>query len=1051
MKKNDLIIQFFPEAKKILMVMKLAIFLSFLGVVAVNANYSYAQNTKFTLTDFSHSLLGLFETIEQSSEFIFIYQDNMVDLTREVHLNFEDKTVFDILDEALKDTEITYEIIGRQVVIVRKEMPPEPAESKKEEKLTQETGTIRGRIIDENNLALPGANVIVEKLLIGSTSNGNGFYTILNVPVGTHEISVSYIGYNPEKATVVVEAGGTVVQNFVLTAGLLIEEITIGHTLRGQARAQSQQKASSNITNIISSDQVGRFPDANIGDALKRITGINVQYDQGEARFFSVRGTETRLNSMMVNGERMPSAEESRTFQLDLIPADMIKTIEVNKTLTPDMDADAIGGSINLVTRSNPAGMSISATAGLGYNALRKKPIWTGSFVFGNRVLNDRLGFTVSASVHDNRFGSDNIETDWEEDDMGMVYADEFQVRTYLLQRVRQSYSASLDFKIDENNILKVNGMYNRRNDWENRYALEYKDIEQTDDGWTAEIVRSNKMSNSSDKGGGRLEEQRSRFLSLGGDHLFAGKLKMDWSVSYAKAGEEKPHEMSIAYAAEGVPVSVDISNKENPVVTPLDERFADLNAQKDEDGNYYWSLDELEGNKNLSYDKDLNGRIDFLLPLVNTGDYKNTIKFGGRIRGKDKLQDDMDWEWEPLDEDAFAGMALTNLINVSKDNFLAGDYRAGSFVDAAWAGGIDYNDASKFEKEYLPMKYLPDNYSASEYIYAGYGMLNQNLGDKLLLLAGVRLEQTNTDYQGWEVEEESESIRETEGSGSYLDIFPALSLKYELNTNTILRAAYTNTIARPNYIDLVPYRDINYENNTISMGNNDLIPTRSMNFDFMFERYLSKVGFLSGGLFYKSIDEFIFEYKITDYFDPVTEHTFRRLTQPRNGGDAKLMGLEVSFNHQLFYLPGFLSGLGIYFNYSYTYSEIEGLPDIEGREKETMQLPGTTKNTYNASLSYERAGVQLRLSANYSGAFLESDGVGETPFYDEYYDKAFRVDANGSYAINDNIRLFFEANNLTNQPLRYYMGEPGRIMQSEYYGFTLTFGLKVDLSVLSD
>lgn len=1047
MKKNVLIIQYFPEVKKILMVMKLAIFLSLLGVVTVNANYSYAQNTKFTLTDFSHSLLGLFETIEKSSEFIFIYQDNMVDLNKEVHLNFEDKTVFDILDEAFKDTEITYEIIGRQVVIIRKEMPPVPAELKKEEKLKQETGTVRGRIIDENNLALPGANVIIEELLIGATSNVDGFYTILNVPVGTHEISVSYIGFNPEKETIVVDAGGTVVQDFALTAGLLIGEITIGHALQGQARAQSQQRASSNITNIVSAEQVGRFPDANIGDALKRLPGITVQYDQGEARFFALRGLETRLNSVMINGERMPSSSSTtRDVQLDIISADMIQTIEVNKTLTPDMDADAIGGSINLVTRSHPAGLRVSVTAGSGYNFLKQEPIWTGSIVVSNRFLNDKLGVNFNASIHDHHFGSDNIEAVWEEDSNGNLYTSDFQVRAYMLQRLRQNYSAGMDFKINDNHSLEVTGMYTWRNDWENRYRLRYRSFRETSRGWTTEIRRDNKMENTSDKNGARLEEQRTRYFSLLGDHLFAGKLKVDWSVSQGMASEKKPNEMTVSYRARNVLVIPNWSNTMRPVMTIPDSHFADLNNMKDGSDGYYWSMNALDGNRNYTDDKDFNARVDFQMPLVSSGDYRNSFKFGGRIRTKEKQRDNIAYEWDPVNQRTYDDMALANLINVSKDNFLAGNYRAGSFVDAAWAGGVNYGDAGTFETEYVEIDYMPANYFAKENIYAGYGMLNQNIGENLFVIAGVRVENTVIDYQGHEVNLVTETINKTQGEESYVNIFPALLVKYDIDPNTILRAAWTNTLARPNYYHLVPYRSINYDNNTLSAGNPDLNPTTSMNLDLMFERYLPKVGIVSAGVFYKNIDEFIFTYRILNYLDPVTGHTFDRLTQPRNGHGAKLYGFELSFQHQLYYLPGFLSGLGIFANYSYTHSEIEGLPDVSGRENEKMALPGTTKNAYNASLSYERGALQLRLSASYSAPYLLSGGVGVSPFYDIYYDKALHVDANGSFAFRRNMRVFFEANNLTNQPLREYQGEPGRLSVDEYYNVRVTFGFKVDL-----
>lgn len=219
----------------------------------------------------------------------------------------------------------------------------------------QQYGIIRGRVLDSDNLSMPGATIVVESINRGTISDNYGYYTITGIPEGTYDLSVSYIGFNPDKKQVSVETGQTTVVDFSLKAGIELSEVVVSGQLQGQSKALNTQMNKGNITNIISSDQVGRFPDANIGDALKRIPGINVQYNHGEARFGNIRGTSPQYNSVMINGERIPSAEaEDRTVQLDLVFADMIQSIEVNKAVTPDMDADAIGGSVNLVTRSAP-------------------------------------------------------------------------------------------------------------------------------------------------------------------------------------------------------------------------------------------------------------------------------------------------------------------------------------------------------------------------------------------------------------------------------------------------------------------------------------------------------------------------------------------------------------------------------------------------------------------------------------------------------------------------------------------------------------------------
>jgi TonB-dependent receptor len=228
-----------------------------------------------------------------------------------------------------------------------------------------------------------------------------------------------------------------------------------------------------------------------------------VQYDQGEARFGNIRGTAPQYNSVMVNGERIPSAEaEDRTVQLDLVPADMIQSIEVNKAVTPDMDADAIGGSVNLVTRSAPYDRRASLTLGSGYNILASKPIYNGAFVLGDRFLNNKLGVIASASYHNHQLGSDNFELNgitWMNDNKdGSAFAEEIQIRQYYLQRIRQSYSLSLDYKITDNHTLFANGIYNHRNDWENRYRTVYKDIEYDEDSdtWIGMMEKETKGGN---------------------------------------------------------------------------------------------------------------------------------------------------------------------------------------------------------------------------------------------------------------------------------------------------------------------------------------------------------------------------------------------------------------------------------------------------------------------------------------------------------------------------------------------------------------------------
>ncbi len=905
----------------------------------------------------------------------------------------------------------------------------------------QQTGVIKGRVLDSDNLSLPGASVVIEALGKGAITDNHGFYTITGVPAGSVEVAVSYIGFKPAKKQVSVEPGKTTSADFSLEAGIVeLSEVVVTGQLQGQSKALNTQMNKGNITNIISSDQVGRFPDANIGDALKRITGINVQYDQGEARFGSIRGTSPMYNSVTINGERIPGAEaEEREIQLDLVPADMVQAIEVNKAVTPDMEADAIGGAVNLVTRSAPYDRRMSFTLGSGYNILAGKPMYTGALVLGDRFLNDRLGVIASASYHNHDFGSDNAEAEWdyldENNKNGTAYANEIQIRQYVVQRIRQSLSLSLDYKISTNHTVFFNSIYNHRNDWENRYATVYKDIEYDEDSgaWTGVIERELKGGGDNDNvNNARLEDQRMMNFALSGDHQF-GNIKADWAASYSKASEERPNEREILYAAEDLTFTTDFSDKSAPkisAVTPASS--ADFSAD--------YMVDGMTEEFQFTDDIDKNFRLNVTIPMLGN-EYKNSLKAGVRYKGKDKERDNTKYEYSPLDEDEFMANSLDHLKDYTKDNFLAGEYETGTHVTAEYLGSLDMTNSSLFEEE-KDIEETSENFNAREDVFGAYVMLNQNIGPKLSMIAGVRLENTALEYQGYQYDaDENVATQSDKVSDSYINILPGLHMKYNFNNTTILRAAWTNTLARPNYFYLVPFRQITRADNEIAIGNPELVPTTSMNFDLMFEKYFRTIGILSAGIFYKDMQDFItFETREDYLFEDRTWDTYEK---PINAGNAKIFGLEFAAQRQLDFLPGFWKGFGLYANYTYTTSSVSDFR-IEGREDEDVSLPGSAEHTVNASLSYDSKRFTFRTSLNYATDFV--DEFGEEAFYDRYYDKALHLDVNANYVVTPGIRIYAEANNLLNQPLYYYQGISSRLMQGEYYNVRFQMGVKFDL-----
>ncbi|WP_439150978.1 TonB-dependent receptor [Winogradskyella sp.] len=910
-------------------------------------------------------------------------------------------------------------------------------------------GNIKGVISDEQGLLVPYATITISETNKGTVSDIEGEFLLLNVPVGKQTLIIRYLGYADQTVEVEVLEDETVeVKVLLKSQAEQLDGVLLTGFSGGQAKALNTQKNKQNITNIVSADQVGKFPDANIGDAVKRIPGITMQVDQGEARNVIVRGLAPQLNSVTLNGSRIPSAEgDNRNIQMDLIPADMIQTIEVNKAVTPDMDGDALGGSVNLVTRAAPEGFRLSATLGSGVSFISDKRILNGTFLLGDRSNNGKFGWMVSASVFDNDFGSDNIEAEWTDefeffDGTDVVEADVnpytnvFEQRTYIVQRVRRSFSANFDYRFDANNKIELRTMYNWRDDRENRYRLEHEildgeDIEQGDfsiDGngnltqFPVEVARQTKAGIDNDRNqNARLEDQRMQNYSLSGEHLL-GELKLDWMTSYAKASEERLNERYAQF------------NSKYLINNTLDSEFPLFIPVNSADGDNLsgFEFDEITEENQYTEEEDINLFLNAQLPadFFNQGD--GFVKFGLRGRLKNKFRDNNFFEFDL--EDQFPTLDDLPTRDFSDPDYLAGSqYQTGFFASPEWLGGLSLVDGEPVLDEFLRA-----NYDVEENVFAAYAMANQQLSEKFSILAGLRVENTSIKATGNQIEDEEELVGTITEESNYTNVMPSVHLKYDLTDNTIFRFAWTNTLARPNYENLVPTVDIVSSDEEIFLGNPELEATTSMAFDLMAEHYFESVGILSGGLFYKDIRDFIYVLQSED------DATGFQVFQPQNGEGASIFGAEFAFQRQLDFLPGFAKNFSIYLNYTYLTSSTDGVFTEDGDERNDLDLPGTAPNMFNGSLAYNDKKFNVRFSVNYSDAYI--DEIGGNAFDDRYYDEQFLVDFNVNYAVTPNLRVYLDLLNITDQPLRYYQGVRNRTMQAEYYGQRLTFGLKYDL-----
>ena len=911
-----------------------------------------------------------------------------------------------------------------------------------EETLENNSGLVTGQITDAEKQILPGASIIVEGMHTGVTSDINGFYTIANLKPGTYTLKVSYVGYSPKEMTVTIANGKVLTRDVVLDEGAELKEVEVLGAFSGQRKAFQMQKAAMGVTNVVSADQVGKFPDSNIGDALKRINGINVQYDQGEARFGQVRGTSADLTSVTVNGNRLPSAEgDTRNVQLDLIPADMIQTIEVNKVVTSDMDGDAIGGEVNLVTKSTPSHRILNFTAGTGYTWISEKPQLNLGATWGQRFFNDKFGVMASASYQYAPGGSDNTEFEYVEKD-GKVVLNEAQVRQYYVTRERQSYSLGLDYRFSPLHKISFKGIYNRRNDWENRYRISYKKL--ASDPSSQSVVIQTKAGSDNNKDA-RLERQQTMDFTLDGEHQF-GRLNVDWASSFSRATEDRPNERYIGWKLKGSDdldfgAAMEDAGKKQP--------YCSLAIPSFDEGK--WKLDEFTNSDQSISENEIKERINFSLPLVS-GKFGNTLRFGYKYTNKHKKRNTEYYDYTDA-ADKYLFDWKDNLSTQVRSSFMPGSqYPIGTqFVSKGYLGNMNFDKADGQEL----LEEEAGNYKATEQIHAAYLRLDQRLGAKLTATAGLRMESTRLKTSGVNYmvdEEEEESLTPTgEFRNNYTNWLPSLLLKYTPDDNSNVRFSITKTISRPKYSALVANKSFNLADQEATIGDPNIKPTEAWNFDLSADYYFKSIGMVSLGLFYKDIKNVNVEtlgYYTGEELGLAGNGELFEVTQNMNAYDARVFGVEVAWQRDFGFIAPELRCLGFYGNYTYTHSTTRNYnPRLGIEDGDDVKMAGSPEHTANASLYFEKNGVNVRLSYNFASDFIDMMNTGSREL-DRYYDKVNYLDLNASYTWGKNTKftVYAEANNLLNQPLRYYQGESKRTMQVEYYGVKVNAGIKISL-----
>ncbi len=860
------------------------------------------------------------------------------------------------------------------------------------------TGSVNGHVLSPTGDPLSDASVEVVGTNLSTSTDVSGFYRLALVPAGEHSLTVSYLGYQQKSFTLTLAAGETHERNVTLAFGELVT-VHSSRLLSGQAKALNQQKNAINITNVVAADQIGRFPDPNAAEAAQRIPGITLQRSQGEGRYVLIRGTGARFSSTTINGERVPSPESEgqRRVPLDLVPADLLQAIEIAKSLTPDMDGDAIGGRVNLVTRRAPENLRLSATVAGGYNEIVEDSITNASFAFGRRFGDDKaLGLLWTGSFLDTDRGSDNIEPEY---DGGFL--DTLELRDYIVERRRAGWTGSLDHRPSDRLDLFLRGIGNAFDDDEIRRRKRQR-------------VARNRIDRNLRH---RPRSQTIASATGGGSYLLGTSLLIDTRLTWSRSTEDIRNRTDSTFTQRNVQFD---SNVSPGFVDPDNIR---ANPRNEDIGEFL--LDGLESRNTAAHEEDVTARVDFTIPFYLSDHRSGTWKAGAKLRTKERESD----------TDRF-GIAADNISLAevrddftSETPFLAGRYDLGPFQDPATMRRL----VGMFERRKDVETDLEDS-ASDEDILAAYGLVELNLGS-LTFLGGLRSESTKTVSEAFELIDGNDFLTPVRSANNYGELLPMIHLRYRLSRASNLRAAVTRTLARPDFSELVPTLLENLEDQERERGNPDLSVTSAWNIDFLYERFLAPVGIVSFGVFYKQIEDNIFTFK----FEEHDQGLVFDVEQPRNGESSEILGIELAFQNRLHHLPEPFDGLGLYINYTYSDSEAMFFPGRAG-----TRLTEQAEHVGNFALSYEQGRFSGRLSFNYHSEYLRE--VGPIPERDTFEDEHLQIDCSASHRLTDRLRVFLELVNLGDEPLRRYEGSKDRPIQEEVYGWWGTVGLKWDL-----
>jgi TonB-dependent receptor len=803
------------------------------------------------------------------------------------------------------------------------------------------------------------------------------------------------------------------------------QSVTISGQRASMRKALELQEKADNIVSVISSDDIGALPDKNAAEALARLPGVSVQRDQGEGRYITVRGLGPDLNAITINGALIPSPEASRrAVALDVLPSGIIRTLEVIKTLRPDMDANSLGATVEVkaLTGFDLPQQVMSMNAGVSYDENIKKTSPNLGLVFADRWLDGRFGIALGLSAEKRKFGSENLETGgaWSNGKLAG-----FELRDYLPVRERQAFALNLDWRPSSESSYFMRSFLSKFSDDEVRDRLTVSNVSggALSEGVPATARLERRLRQ-------RKYTQEISSVLLGTEQMIQG-WKLEANIAQSTASDDTPDALNDA-RFRGTANFNDISFTQTNL-PKLSAPASAYDASK-------FALNALTFQTRFSDDKEQHARID-LGKTFSLGQWDSKLKFGIKRSQRNKKNDTDQFAYSSNASAAnYWGAGATSMsafVNSELDYKLG---RIGLALDPV-ALRARVANANRSAARSATESAIND-FSIDENIDAAY-LQNGFHFDDVSLLVGTRLERTKFDALGNKLV--AGVSTPTQSERSYSNWLPTLQGRYDLDTKTSLRAAWTNAVVRANFSQLAP--GINLISNTeAQIGNPLLNAMQASNLDLGIERRLQDDGSVSAYLFHKDIKNFTYTTNLAGTA-PWTAYT--SAISYANGDKAKVQGIELGYSQSLRMLPAPFNHLIFSANLSLSQSDASiGRFDKTSNSYKTrsIQLPGQSDRVGNLMLGYEDGAISTRLALNYKSPYLLELGADILAAdQDRMVDTQKQIDFSIAYQINRRYQIVFEANNLNNEIYYVYQGAKALNAQYEQYGRTYKASLKIN------